>query len=139
MSAPGTARRVVAAMLAAAALAACAAEVPPAPRPESAARAPAPPPGAMVLALPGAPAAPRALLGALTRGGPAVCEAAVEARLEPAGNGLFVLFLRPPGLLLTPESVLRRAAGPPGAPELALAGANNGRCDYLFRPAPGGA
>lgn len=129
-------RQVIAAVLAAAALAACAAEPPPASGQEAAIRAPGGPAGEVLVALPGMASAPRVLVGELARGGPAVCGQTVEARLDPSDRGLFRFLLRPAGILITRESVLRRTGAPPGGPELALDGANHGRCDYVFRSAP---
>ena len=129
-------RQVIAAVLAAAALAACAAEPPPDLRQEAAMRAAAASAGEVLVAVPGVASVPHALVGELARGGPAVCGQTVEALLDPADHGLFRLLLRPPGILVTRESILRRTEAPPGGPELALDGANNGRCDYVFRSAP---
>ena len=129
-------RQMIAAVLATAALAACAAEPPPASGQEAALRAPGSPAGEVLVALLGMASVPRVLVGELARGGPAVCGQTVEALLDPADRGLFRFLLRPPGVLVTRESVLRRTEALPGGPELALDGANNGRCDYVFRSAP---
>jgi len=127
-------RRMVPVVLAMAGLAACSTEQPPpAAMQQAALRAPSLPPGSLLVALPGVPAVPRALTAELTRGGPAICAQTINAVLAPADNGLFRLVLSAPGFLVTRESVLRRTDGPPGAPELALDGANNGRCDYVLR------
>ena len=129
-------RQVIAAVLAAAGLVACAAEPPPAPRQDAAMRAPTVPADELLVAVPGVASVPRVLVGELARGGPAVCLQTVEALLDPADHGLFRLLLRPPGILVTRDSILRRTEAPPGGPELALDRANNGRCDYVFRSAP---
>lgn len=114
-------------------LAACSTEQPPpADMSQAALRAPTLPPGSLLVAMPGVPPVARGLRAQLVRGGPAVCGEIVDALLQPAENGLFRLITAPPGLLVTRETVLRRTDGPPGAPELALEGANNGRCDYLL-------
>lgn len=131
-------RRVIP-LLAMAALAACSPEVPPATMTDVPRRAPLSPPGSLLVALPGSAPVPRALTAELARGGPAVCVPTVATLLEPAGEGLFRLVLQQPGFLVTRESVLRRTGeGRPGAPELALDGANNGRCDYVIRTADRG-
>ncbi|MFH5924385.1 hypothetical protein [Roseomonas xinghualingensis] len=116
-------------------LAACAQEVPPpATMSEIPVRAPVTPVSALVIGIPGAAPVPYSLTAELTRGAEAVCAPRLGTVLDPVGEGRFLLVLEPPGLLVTRESVLRQTvAGPPGAPELALDGANNGRCDYLFR------
>lgn len=107
---------------------------PPAPMTEVPVRAPATPPANLLVGLPGVAPLPRALRAELTRGAEAVCAPLVRTVLDPVGEDRFRLLLDAPGFVVTRESVLRRTAGgPPGAPELALDGANNGRCDYLFR------
>ena len=127
-------RRAIPMVLASLVLAACTPDPPPAPMAEIARRAPILPPGSLLIALPGAPAVSRAMTARLTRGGPSICPPAADAMLEPAENGLFRLIMQAPGFLVTRESVLRRTDGPPGGPELALDGANNGRCDYVLGP-----
>jgi len=123
-------------LLAIAGLAACSQEVPPSAMSDIPRRAPLLPPGSLVIALPGVPPVPRALTAELARGGPAICAPTVPARLDPVGEGQFRLVMQPPGFLVTRESILRRTGqGQPGAPELALDGANNGRCDYVIRTA----
>jgi len=120
--------------LAIAALAACSPDPPPAPFAQLPRRAPSTPAGELVLALPGVAPVTWSLTAELTRGGEAVCAPAVGTVLQPVGEGRFRLLLSDPGLQVTRETVLRRTvAGPPGGAELALDGANNGRCDYLFR------
>jgi hypothetical protein len=115
-------------------LAACSPDVPPAPMAEVPVRAPTTPAATLVVGIPGAPPVPYALRAELTRGGEAVCAPLVGTVLDPIGEGRFRLLLQEPGFVVTRESVLRQTvAGPPDAPELALDGANNGRCDYLFR------
>ena len=117
-------------------LAACSPDLPPSHMAEVPLRAPLSPVGPLMVALPGVASVPRALTSELTRGGPAVCAPLVNTVLVPAGEGRFQLLLEDPGYVVTRESVLRRtAAGPPDGPELALDGANNGRCDYLLRVA----
>ena len=129
-------RRWIPVVVALAGLAACSTEQPsPAAMPQAELRAPTLPPGSLLVALPGVPPVTRGLRAELTRGGAAVCGEIVDAVLLPAENGLFRLVTARPGLLVTRETVLRRTDAPPGAPELALEGANNGRCDYLLRTA----
>jgi hypothetical protein len=124
--------------LAAVGLAACGStpDLPPAPMAEVPIRAPASPMPQLVVAIPEAAPVPYPMRAELTRGGPGVCAPAVDTVLDPVGQGRFRLVLEQPGFVVTRESVLRRpAGGPPDAPELALDGANNGRCDYLIWPA----
>jgi hypothetical protein len=123
--------------LAIAGLAACSQpDPPPAPMAEVPLRAPTTPPAVLLVGLPGVAPVPRALTAELTRGAEAVCAPLVGTVLDPVGEDRFRLLLNSPGFVVTRESVLRRTvAGPPDAPELALDGANNGRCDYLFRVA----
>ena len=118
------------------ALAACSPNLPPSHMAEVPLRAPLTPVAPLMVGLPGVAALPRALDSELTRGGPAVCAPLVNTVLVPSGEGRFRLLLEDPGYVVTRETVLRRtAAGPPDGPELALDGANNGRCDYLLRVA----
>jgi len=116
-------------------LAACSHEVPPpAPMAGIPMRAPTTPVSPLIIGIPTAAPVPHVLTADLTRGAEAVCAPVVGTVLEPVGPGRFLLVMEQPGLLVTRESVLRQTvAGPPGTPELALDGANNGRCDYLFR------
>ena len=128
--------RMLALAGAVAALAACSPDPPPASMSEIPLRAPSTPPSILLVALPGAAPVPHPLRAELTRGAEAVCAPVLGTVLDPVGGDRFRLIVDAPGLAVTRESVLRRtAAGPPGAPELALDGANNGRCDYLFRTA----
>ena len=125
-------------VLAMAALAACSPDPPPAPMSEIPIRAPTTPPAVLFVSLPGVTPVPRLLNAELTRGGEAVCAPLVGTVLDPVADSTFRLVLAPPGFVVTRETVLRRTvAGPPDAPELAMDGANNGRCDYLFRMAAG--
>ncbi|WP_338662160.1 hypothetical protein VQH23_18280 [Pararoseomonas sp. SCSIO 73927] len=122
--------------LAAAALAACSSNPPPAPMGAIPLRAPSLPPTVLFVSLPGVAPVPHALRAELTRGGEAVCAPLLGTVLEPAGEDRFRVVVNAPGFAATRESVLRRTVGgPPGGPELALDGANNGRCDYVFRMA----
>lgn len=122
--------------LAIAALAACSPNPPPSAMADVPIRAPTTPPATLFVALPGVAPVPRVMDARLTRGAEAVCAPLVGTRLEPVGDTRFRMLLDAPGFVVTRESVLRRTvAGPPNAPELALDGANNGRCDYLFRVA----
>lgn len=119
-----------------AALAACSPNPPPSPMSEIPLRAPTTPPAILLVALPGATPVPHAMSAQLTRGAEAVCAPLLGTVLEPVGGDRFRMLIDAPGFAVTRESVLRRTvAGPPDAPELALDGANNGRCDYLFRTA----
>jgi len=109
---------------------------PPSTMGETPLRAPAAPPSALLVSLPGVAPVPRLLNAELTRGAEAICAPLVGTRLDPVSGSTFRVTVQQPGFAATRETVLRRTAGgPPDAPELALDGANNGRCDYLFRPA----
>ncbi|MBP0493249.1 hypothetical protein [Roseomonas indoligenes] len=122
--------------LAATALAACSPDPPPAPMEAIPLRAPSLPPRVLLISLPGVAPVTHALRAELTRGGEAVCAPLLGTVLEPAGGDRFRVVVNAPGFAATQESVLRRTVGaPPGGPELALDGANNGRCDYVFRMA----
>jgi hypothetical protein len=123
-------------------LAACAADSPPpAPLPEIPVRGGYAPEGSvLLLQIPTASPVRYAGRADLSRGGPGVCAESAEVLVEPAGGDRFQVYLDAPGFLVTPESTLRygRAGfvlGQASQSSLALnlAGANNGRCDYVIR------
>jgi len=122
--------------LAALLLAACgASSPPPSAMGDIPLRAPAAPPSVLLVSLPGVAPVPRVLAAELTRGAEAICAPLLNTRLDPVSGSTFQVTVQSPGFAATRETVLRRTAGgPPGAPELAMDGANNGRCDYVFRP-----
>ncbi|SHK03469.1 hypothetical protein SAMN02745194_04006 [Roseomonas rosea] len=125
--------------LALASLAACSPDPPPAMMGEIPLRAPTLPPAIVLVSLPGVAPVPRVLSAELSRGGEAVCAPLVGTRLEPVADSTFRLMLNPPGFAVTRETVFRRTVDAPfGGPELAMDGANNGRCDYVFRTASAG-
>ncbi|MCR0982158.1 hypothetical protein [Roseomonas populi] len=128
-------RPLLALGLAATALAACGGtNPPPAPMAEIPLRAPTLPPRVLFVSLPGVAPVPHPMQVELTRGAEAVCAPLLNTVLEPAGQDRFRVVVNSPGFAATRESVLRRTVdSPPGGPELALDGANNGRCDYVFR------
>ncbi|MBP0443651.1 hypothetical protein J8J14_02570 [Roseomonas sp. SSH11] len=120
-------------------LAACGApNPPPSPMSEIPIRAPTTPPAILYVSMPGVAPVPHFLTAQLSRGAEVVCAPIVGTRLDPVADSTFLLVLSPPGFVVTRETVLRRTVpGPVNAPELAMDGANNGRCDYIFRVAAG--